>query len=182
MLSNFTNGSFTEPEVFSNTSCNDAGLVAFLTAFIIFLVIGSIPYCIWQMTNAVNREIAYLRNTPSHQLHQRLEYSYRNSVGIKTDPLREVKRYPTVTYVDDLATMKRTITVVEDLAWVMPVKMSQPQWKRRREEEEVGLMLRELHLEGDQEAQRGARHARDDPPGYEEEGVSLLRFRDRVNP
>jgi hypothetical protein len=33
-----------------------------------------------------------------------------------------MKRYPSVRFVDDPVTMKRTIAVIEDLAWVLPVK------------------------------------------------------------
>jgi hypothetical protein len=43
-------------------------------------------------------------------------YLYQDSV------LYEMKRYPSVKFVDDPVTMKRTITVIEDLAWVLPVK------------------------------------------------------------
>jgi hypothetical protein len=84
--------------------------------------------------------------------------------------------------------MKRTITVVEDLAWILPVKEENEReaTKERaltREEEEAGLILQELGLENDQEPKAGNGITRDDPPGYsQEEGYALLRYGGRVNP
>jgi hypothetical protein len=54
-------------------------------------------------------------------------YLYQDSV------LYEMKRYPSVKFVDDPVTMKRTITVIEDLAWVLPVKGGRRRNLPRRE-------------------------------------------------
>ena len=131
-----------------------------------------------------------LRNTPSHQLHQVLEDRYKIHVGIKTTALMDVERYPSVSFVDDPITMQRTITVIEDLAWVVPVEGAQMRGRASerelsREEEEVGLILRGLGLENDQEGKPGNGTTRigDEPPAYEAEGPdSLLRYRGYVNP
>ena len=89
--------------------------------------------------------------------------------------------------------MKRTITVVENLAWVVPVEGAQnsqmqghvSQRELSREEEEIGLILRGLGLENDQEGKPGNGMTRlgDEPPAYAAEGPdSLLRYRRCVNP
>jgi hypothetical protein len=108
-----------------------------------------------------------LRNSPSWRLHQDLEDMYRERIGIQTRHLKLVKRYPSVTYIDDPVAMKRTITVVEDLAWVEPVNEELKEELReerrakregrdlRRQEEDVGLILRELGMENDQELKAG---------------------------
>ena len=38
---------------------------------------------------------------PSHELHQALESKYKNRVSIKTSGLKDIERYPSVSFVDD---------------------------------------------------------------------------------
>jgi hypothetical protein len=63
-------------------------------------------------------------------------------------------RWPQITARSQRLTQSRTITVVEDLAWILPVKEENKReaTKERaliREEEEVGLILQELGLGND---------------------------------
>jgi hypothetical protein len=131
------------------------------------------------------------RNMPSHKLHRVLESKYINHIGIQTPELEHVERYPSVTFVEDPVTWKKTITVVEDLAWVVPVdeEETERQIPKERgimsEEEEVGLILRDSGLENDQDVKpgNGMRRSGDEPPAYDEEGeYALPRWRGHVNP
>lgn len=144
-------------------------------------------------------QIRELRNTPSHQLHQALETEYVKRVGIQKRGLENVERYPSVSFVNNPVTMTRTITVVEDLAWVVPVDRASSSSRTSgassssraserelsREQEEIGLILRGLGLENDQEAKPGNGMTRigDEPPAYEAQGPgSLWKYRGCVNP
>jgi hypothetical protein len=96
--------------------------------FLVLTIIGLILYIIYILGVMSPREqirnnlIKDLRNTPSHQLHQDLEYMYRKRISIKIESLQDVERYLSVTYTDDPVAMRRTIIFVEDMAWVMPLK------------------------------------------------------------
>ena len=69
-----------------------------------------------EMFQIQNELLTKLRNTPTHRLHQHIEDEYRKHVGIQTEHLRDAQRYPVdATYTDDVATMTRTITVIENL-------------------------------------------------------------------
>ncbi len=86
--------------------------------------------------------------------------------------MEHVERYPTASFVEDPVTWKKTVTVVEDLAWVVPVDEEETEREISKErgimseEEEVGLILRDLGLENDQDlkSRNETRRSGDEPP------------------
>lgn len=95
----------------SKTKCEDFNpLWYFLAIFVLF--------CLSGISLDVSRAylIKELRDTPSYELHQKLEKLYKQEVAAKPR-CQHGRRYLEVSYEDDRDTMRRTITIVEDLSW-----------------------------------------------------------------
>ncbi|KAE8449754.1 hypothetical protein EG329_007529 [Mollisiaceae sp. DMI_Dod_QoI] len=100
--------------------CNDHLTIWIIFSIIypLFLLIG-ICSCVGIHASSRKQVIEALRNTPSYELHTRLEELYKKEVGIRTEHLRDVQRYPHVSHQDDRFSMRRTIMIVEDLSWIV---------------------------------------------------------------
>jgi hypothetical protein len=116
---------------------------------IFFLVIFILAGCCTCHDKGRKQLIKELRNTPSYELHKKLENLYAEEIGIETECLKYVDRYPSVSFEVGEGTGKRIIKVVEDLAWVRPVDRD-----TAREEERVGLVRNERGSEDGQEMQK----------------------------
>lgn len=132
--------------------------------------------------NAQNRmNVANFRNTPTHTLHKRIEEAYRKQIGIKTTHLRHAPRYPVAaSCIDNMITMTRSITIVENLEFYMPPPASsgpppkllkKKMRKLKEDDEEAMMLLQQLGLlENDSTLQprRGNRSTGIEPPAYED--------------
>lgn len=111
-----------------------AGWIVFLVLGILVLLFGMVILCVESADKDRRSLIRELRNTPSYNLHKKLEKLYEREIGIQTERLRYVERYPKVSFQVDEENGERTITVVENLDWVRQISRDAV-----REKERVGL-------------------------------------------
>jgi hypothetical protein len=113
------------------------GWIVLIIAMTFIFIIFFIGMCgeNYEKINGRRQLIKELRNAPSYELHNKLERIYENEIGIKTERLRCVNRYPDVRFGVDRLNNMRIVTVVESLEWVMPTERDVVM-----EEESLGLV------------------------------------------
>jgi hypothetical protein len=166
-----------------------AGWIVFLVLGILVLLFGMVIRCVESADKDRRSLIRELRITPSYNLHKKLEKLYEREIGIQTERLRYVERYPKVSFQVDEENGERTITVVENLNWVRQISRDAV-----REEERVGLennedtsedrhQMQELRSEENEarEALLSEQEQAEQPPPYVAGGVETPADRN-VNP